>query len=40
MAVTLQHKRAVIYGVGFVVVVILINAAWSQITASLCSLSW
>jgi hypothetical protein len=35
MAVTLQQKRALILGLGFLVMLVLANVAWAQIAASL-----
>ena len=39
MAVTLQTKRALFWGLGILVVLVLVNVAWSQIAASL-ECSW
>ena len=38
MAVTLQQKRALFWGLGIVAVLVLVNLAWTQLTNSLCSL--
>jgi len=35
MAVTLQQKRAIIWGLGILAVLILVNVAWAQIATSL-----
>jgi hypothetical protein len=35
MAVTLQQKRALILGLGFLVMLVLAKVAWAQIAASL-----
>jgi hypothetical protein len=37
MAVTLQQKRALVLGLGIIVVLVLANVAWAQIAKSLCS---
>jgi hypothetical protein len=39
MAVTLQQKRALFWGLGIVVVLVLVNVAWAQLAASL-QCSW
>jgi len=39
MAVTLNQKRAVFWGLGILAVLVLVNVAWSQIAASL-QCSW
>jgi hypothetical protein len=39
MAVTLQTKRALFWGLGILAVLILVNVAWAQIAASL-QCSW
>jgi hypothetical protein len=37
MAVTIQQKRALFWGLGVLIVVVLVNVAWAQIAASLTS---
>jgi hypothetical protein len=35
MAVTRQHKRALIWGLGILITLVLVNVAWAQIAVSL-----
>jgi hypothetical protein len=39
MAVTLQHKRALFWGLGILITLLLVNVAWAQIAATVCSWS-
>ena len=39
MAVTLQQKRVLFWGLGILVVLVLVNVAWAQIAAQL-QCSW
>jgi hypothetical protein len=36
MAVTMQQKKVLIWGLGILVVVVLVNVAWAQIGWGLC----
>jgi hypothetical protein len=36
MAVTMQKKKALIWGLGFLAVLALMNVAWAQIASGLC----
>jgi len=37
MAATLQQKRALVLGLSILAAVVLVNIAWAQIAASICS---